>query len=101
LKAIGSRAPIPSEPAPAPVVKGSLAIAGHRTSVSLEDAFWRRLRRLAEERGLSVNALAAEVDAARGEANLSSAIRVYLLDEENAHRDCLDANLRNSTRPGQ
>jgi predicted DNA-binding ribbon-helix-helix protein len=55
-------------------------VAGHRTSVSLENAFWRRLRRLAVERGLSVNALATIVDASRGEANLSSALRVYALE---------------------
>jgi len=63
------------------VVKRSLVIAGHRTSVSLEDAFWRRLREIAAERGLSVNALAASVDAARGDANLSSALRVFVLEE--------------------
>ena len=62
------------------VVKRSLAIAGHRTSVSLEDAFWRRLQGLASSRGLSVSALAAEIDARRGDANLSSAMRVYLLE---------------------
>ncbi len=60
-------------------VKRSLVIAGHRTSVSLEDAFWRGLKAIAVERGLSVNALAAIVDAARGEANLSSALRVFVL----------------------
>lgn len=64
------------------VVKRSLVIAGHRTSVSLEDAFWRRLREIAAERGLSVNALAASVDAARGDANLSSALRVFVLEEK-------------------
>ena len=63
------------------VVKRSLAIAGHRTSVSLEDAFWRRLQTIAVARGLSVSALAAEIDAARGEANLSSAIRVHVLKD--------------------
>ena len=62
------------------VLKRSLAIAGHRTSVSLEDAFWRRLQAIAAARGLSVSALAAEIDAARGEANLSSAIRVHVLE---------------------
>ena len=66
--------------ASARVVKRSLVIAGHRTSVSLEDAFWRRLQAIAVERGLSVNALAASVDAARGEANLSSALRVFVLE---------------------
>ncbi len=64
------------------VLKRSLVIAGHRTSISLEDAFWRRLREIAAERGLSVNALAASVDAARGEANLSSALRVFVLEEK-------------------
>ena len=69
------------------VVKRSLVIAGHRTSVSLEDAFWRRLRRIAAERGLSVNALAAFVDASRGEANLSSALRVYVLEASAGERE--------------
>ena len=71
---------MPTDPPDARVVKRSLAIAGHRTSVSLEEAFWRRLRRIAAARGLSVNALAAAIDASRGEANLSSAIRVYVLE---------------------
>jgi predicted DNA-binding ribbon-helix-helix protein len=69
------------------VVKRSLVIAGHRTSVSLEDAFWRRLRRIAAERGLSVNALAAFVDASRGDANLSSALRVYVLEVSDGERE--------------
>jgi predicted DNA-binding ribbon-helix-helix protein len=66
------------------VVKRSLVIAGHRTSVSLEDAFWRRLRAIAAERGLSLNSLAAMIDASRDGANLSSAIRVFVLEAEGA-----------------
>lgn len=66
------------------VIKRSLVIAGHRTSVSLEDAFWRRLRCIAAERGLSLNRLAATIDASRGGANLSSAIRVFVLEAESA-----------------
>ncbi len=66
------------------VVKRSLVVAGHRTSISLEDAFWRRLRHIAAERGLSLNRLAAMIDASRGEANLSSAIRVFVLEAERA-----------------
>ena len=69
------------------VVKRSLVISGHRTSVSLEDAFWLRLRRIAAERGLSVNALATFVDASRGEANLSSALRVYVLEAAGGERE--------------
>ena len=70
--------------ASARVIKRSLVIAGHRTSVSLEDAFWRRLRAIAAERGLSLNGLAAMIDASRGGANLSSAIRVFVLEAEGA-----------------
>ena len=65
---------------PARIAKHSLLIAGHRTSISLEDAFWSALRRLAAERGQSVAALVAAIDAGRGNANLSSTIRVYLLE---------------------
>ena len=55
------------------VVKRSVAIAGHRTSVSLKD--------IAAVRGASVQALVGEIDAGRGGANLSSAIRVFVLRE--------------------
>lgn len=61
------------------VVKRSLAVAGHRTSISLEEAFWSGLRDIAAERGLSVAALVAEVDRGRGPSNLSSALRVFVL----------------------
>jgi predicted DNA-binding ribbon-helix-helix protein len=61
------------------VFKRSLVIAGHRTSISLEDAFWRGLQDLARQRSQSINALVAEIDAGRGQANLSSAIRLFVL----------------------
>jgi predicted DNA-binding ribbon-helix-helix protein len=77
---------MPTEAASARVVKRSLVIAGHRTSISIEDAFWRRLRRIALERGLSLNQLAAKIDASRDGANLSSAIRVFVLEAEAAAR---------------
>ena len=63
------------------VVKRSVAIAGHRTSVSLEAPFWDALKDIAAVRGASVQALVAEIDAGRGGANLSSAIRVFVLRE--------------------
>ena len=66
------------------IIKRSLVIAGHRTSVSLEDAFWRRLQAIAAQRGLSLNSLAAIIDASRDGANLSSAIRVFVLEAEGA-----------------
>jgi len=63
------------------VIKRSVAIAGHRTSVSLEAPFWDALKDIAAVRGASVQALVAEIDAGRGGANLSSAIRVFVLRE--------------------
>ena len=61
-------------------VKHSVTLRGHRTSISLEDAFWTELRRLAAERDLPINALVAEIDAARGlDVGLASAIRVHVL----------------------
>ncbi|ULO23039.1 ribbon-helix-helix domain-containing protein, partial [Methylocystis sp. SB2] len=62
------------------VVKHSVVIAGHRTSVSLEDAFWRALKDIAAQEDVSLAALIARVDAGRGEANLSSALRVFVLE---------------------
>lgn len=62
------------------VIKHSLTIAGHRTSISLERAFWDRLNALAGERSMSLASLVAEIDARRGAANLSSAIRVVILE---------------------
>ena len=61
------------------IVKHSLVIAGHRTSISLEDAFWQALRQMAEGDGIRVADLVTRIDATRGEANLSSAIRVHVL----------------------
>ena len=63
------------------VVKRSVAIAGHATSVSLEGPFWEALRAIAVEEGLSVQALIGRIDAERGEQNLSSAIRVFVLTD--------------------
>jgi predicted DNA-binding ribbon-helix-helix protein len=68
--------------------KRSVTIDGHRTSISLEDAFWAELSEIARARGLSLNALVAEIDHARGTpqggttgSNLSSALRLYVLDD--------------------
>lgn len=64
-----------------PIVKRSLTLKGHRTSVSLEPEFWDAFCACAEDRGLSLNALASEIDATRLETadNLSGAIRLYVL----------------------
>jgi predicted DNA-binding ribbon-helix-helix protein len=90
-----------TDSANARVVKRSLVIAGHRTSISLEDAFWRRLRRIAAERGLSLNRLAAMIDASRAGANLSSAIRVFVLEAESAKSSRADPAGERATRADQ
>lgn len=63
---------------PGALRKRSVVIAGHKTSVSLEAAFWDGLGEIAAERGVSLNRLVAEIDRGRA-GNLSSAIRVYVL----------------------
>lgn len=60
-------------------VKHSVTLKVHRTSVSLEAAFWDAFREVALSRGLTLNALAVEIDAARGDVGLASAIRVHVL----------------------
>ncbi len=59
--------------------KRSVTLAGHPTSVSLEDEFWAELKRMAADSGLSVGSLVAQIDSRRGEANLSSALRLAVL----------------------
>lgn len=61
------------------MTKRSLSIAGHRTSVSLEEPFWTALGEIAAGRALSMAAIVAEIDEARGQNNLSSAIRLHVL----------------------
>lgn len=63
-----------------PVVKRSIVIAGHKTSVSLEDAFWKGLKDIAGDRDITLSDLVAEIDIGRREGNLSSAIRLFVLD---------------------
>ena len=63
-----------------PVVKRSIVIAGHKTSVSLEDAFWKGLKEIASERELTLSALVSTIDSDRVTGNLSSAVRLFVLD---------------------
>lgn len=63
-----------------PVVKRSIMIAGHKTSVSLEDAFWRGLKEIALARHITLSDLIAVIDDGRRSGNLSSAIRLFVLD---------------------
>jgi len=63
-----------------PVVKRSIVIAGHKTSVSLEDAFWRGLKEIASMRRVTLSALVESISSGRTSGNLSSAIRLVVLD---------------------
>lgn len=62
------------------IVKRSLRIAGHATSISLEAPFWDFLRQMAAQQGRPISAIVEEVDRERREGNLSSAIRVHVLE---------------------
>jgi predicted DNA-binding ribbon-helix-helix protein len=63
-----------------PVVKRSVVIAGHKTSVSLEDAFWESLKEIAVQRQKKLSELVAAIDSERQQGNLSSTIRLFVLD---------------------
>jgi predicted DNA-binding ribbon-helix-helix protein len=63
-----------------PVVKRSIVIAGHKTSVSLEDDFWDALKEIAAGRKATLSEVVANIDSSRSQGNLSSAIRLYVLD---------------------
>jgi predicted DNA-binding ribbon-helix-helix protein len=62
------------------VVHRSIVIDGHRTSVSLEDAFWSGLEEIANARGATVSQMVTEIDKMRRQGGLSSAIRLFVLE---------------------
>jgi predicted DNA-binding ribbon-helix-helix protein len=62
------------------VAKRSIGFNGHKTSLSLEDEFWNALKEIAGKRAMHLSDLVAEIDERRGDANLSSALRVFVLD---------------------
>jgi len=62
------------------VIKRSIVVAGHKTSVSLEDAFWKGMKEIASNRNLTLSELVSTIDSGRLHGNLSSAIRLFVLD---------------------
>jgi len=68
------------------VVKHSIVIERHKTSISLEDAFWCHLKDIAHSRNATLSELVAHIDQNRKHSNLSSAIRVFVLEHFRAHR---------------
>ena len=67
------------------VVKRSVHIDGRKTSVSLEDAFWSDLKEIAHMQRATVSKVIAEIDKGRRQGNLSSAIRLFVLDQVRTH----------------
>jgi predicted DNA-binding ribbon-helix-helix protein len=63
-----------------PVVKRSIVVAGHKTSISLEDAFWKGLKEIATGHDLTLSEMVTVIDSGRVQGNLSSAIRLFVLD---------------------
>jgi predicted DNA-binding ribbon-helix-helix protein len=78
------------------VVKRSINIAGQKTSVSLEDPFWRGLKEIASARDLTLRALVADIDSRRSTGNLSSAIRLFVLDH---YRTLISASAASQSAP--
>lgn len=78
------------------VVKRSINIAGQKTSVSLEDPFWRGLKEIASARDLTLRALVADIDSRRSTGNLSSAIRLFVLDH---YRTLISASASSQSAP--
>jgi predicted DNA-binding ribbon-helix-helix protein len=63
-----------------PVIKRSVVIDGHKTSISLEDAFWSSLKAIAQAQGATVAQTVTTIDKTREQGNLSSAVRLFVLD---------------------
>ena len=87
------------------VYKHSIVVAGHKTSVSLEDAFWKALKEIAAGRGMTSSDLVAVIDSERQHGNLSSAIRLFVLGcyrdriSEYENRETMREILGNATVP--
>jgi predicted DNA-binding ribbon-helix-helix protein len=67
------------------VIKRSIVIAGHKTSVSLEDPFWSELKDIAERQRVTLSTMVGDIDTQRRQGNLSSAIRLFVLDQVRTH----------------
>ena len=69
------------------VIKRSIVIDGHKTSVSLEDAFWQELKRIAGHQRVTLSSVIGSIDMRRQQGNLSSAIRLYVLEQARARAE--------------
>jgi predicted DNA-binding ribbon-helix-helix protein len=87
-----------------PVVKRSIVVAGHKTSVSIENAFWNGVKEISDERNMTLSELVSEVAANRQEGNLLSAIRLFVLGHFKARAasppaSCFAPELRDLKEP--
>ena len=78
------------------VIKRSIVVAGHKTSVSLEDLFWNALRDIAHTRGVHLSQLVGNIDSERQHGNLSSAIRLFVFEQS---RNNNNSNSENTHQP--
>lgn len=76
-----------------PVVKRSIVVAGHKTSVSLEEAFWNGMKEISGQRSVTLSELVGEIDGARKQGNLSSAIRLFVLDHFRSRASACEATV--------
>jgi len=83
------------------VIKRSIVVSGHKTSVSLEDAFWEGLREIAREQNLTVSALVGEIDRTRQQSNMSSAIRVFVFERLRARASQSGGKAQESSENGR
>jgi predicted DNA-binding ribbon-helix-helix protein len=81
------------------VSKRSIVVAGHKTSVSLEDAFWRALNEIARSRKMTPSELVTSIDVGRRQGNLSSCLRLFVLEVFN-NRSRSGAELKSTKRTG-
>ena len=82
-----------------PVIKRSIVIAGHKTSVSLEDAFWQGLKDIAAARDMTLSELVATIDTDRRHGNLSSGIRLFVLDHYRSQAEYLPKESNGLSEP--
>ena len=83
---------------PSMIIKRSVVIAGHKTSVSLEDAFWDALKEIRKGNKMTLSDIVGDIDTRRKSGNLSSAIRLFVLGHfraqiSDASTDCVVAGV--------
>jgi predicted DNA-binding ribbon-helix-helix protein len=87
------------EPMKSTVIKRSVVVGGHKTSISLEDAFWRHVNEIARVQGWTISKLIGEIDGSRQQGNLSSAIRLFVLEHVRAKSNLTHRQMEPQVQP--